>query len=129
MTAILDPDVGKGQVVITKFHCGGLGRILLILLLHIRVKRDVRRYATGFIGIKLLVEWRQRTVWSISLWRDLDSVYSMGSVSRHVAASRVPAKLGVRTSCDIFCHVGEWTRVMFGNPAGSHRSRTASAER
>ncbi|SCE78781.1 hypothetical protein GA0074695_1116 [Micromonospora viridifaciens] len=114
MTATLEPDPAQGQVVITRFHCGDLARLLLVLMLHIRVKRDVRRHASGFLGIKLLVEWRQRTVWSISLWRDLDSVYSMGAVSRHVAASRVPAKLGVSTSCDIFCHVGEWTRVMFG---------------
>ncbi|MET7467695.1 hypothetical protein [Micromonospora sp. NPDC005211] len=114
MTPTLEPDTTQGQVVITRFHCGDLVRVLVVLLLHLRVKRDVRRHAEGFLGIRLLVRWRERTVWSISLWRDLDSVYSMGGVSRHVAASRVPAKLGVTTSCDIFCHVGEWTRVMFG---------------
>ena len=90
-------------------------RLLLVLALHLRTKSDVRRRATGFLGAKLLVDWRRRTVLNISLWQDLDSIYSMGDVPRHVAAAHLPHRLGVATTCGIFCFVGDWRRVMFGS--------------
>jgi hypothetical protein len=119
MTATFEPDPAGGQVVVTRFECPTVLAMLAILLLHVRLKRDVRRSATGYLGGSVLRDWRRRTVLNVSLWRDLDSVYSMGKVPRHVQAARVPAKLGVITSCGVFCYVGEWTRVMFGSPVWS----------
>ncbi|MET8309032.1 hypothetical protein [Micromonospora sp. NPDC005173] len=114
MTPVLEPDPAKGQVVVTRFNCGSLPKVLLILVLHLRLKRHVRRAAKGYLGIKVLVDWRQRVVLSISLWQDLDSVYSMGGIPRHVGASRAPGRFGITTTCGVFCYAGEWTRVMFG---------------
>jgi hypothetical protein len=108
-------DPAGGQVVVTRFECTALVGMLMILALHRRVKRDVRRNAPGFLGIRLLVDWRRRTILSISLWKDLSSVYAMGNVRRHVEASRLPAVLGATTTCGVFCFVGDWRRVMFGS--------------
>jgi hypothetical protein len=114
---LLEPDVAGGQVVVTRFECGTLPKLLWILAMHVRVKIDVRRQSSGLVGVKALVDWRGRTVYSISLWRDLDSVYSMGNVPRHVSAARVPRVMGVETTCGVFCYVGDWRRVMFRSPS------------
>lgn len=117
MIPLIEPDIAGGQVVVTRFECRTPLKLFWILLMHVRVKRDVRRQSTGFVGVKALVDWRRRTVYSISLWRDLDSVYSMGNVPRHVSAARVPRVMGVETTCGVFCYVGDWRRVMFRSPS------------
>jgi len=111
---VMEIDPAGGQVVVTRFECTALIGMLAIIALHLRVKRDVRRHARGFLGIRLLIDWRRRTILSISLWRDLASVYSMGDVPRHVEAARLPGQLGAATSCGVFCFAGDWRRVMFG---------------
>jgi hypothetical protein len=114
MTPVVEPDLDKGQVVVTRFACPSIWAVLVVRLLHVRVKRAVRRHASGFLGIRLLIDWPRRTVLSVSLWQDLASVYTMGEVGRHVEATRLPAVLGVTTTCGVFCYVGDWKRVMFG---------------
>lgn len=114
---MLDP-VG-GQTMITRFDCPNLLAMLLLMVLHVRVEHDVRRQATGFVAAFSHRNWRTRTVLSVSLWRDLDSVYSMGAVGRHIYASRIPRRLGIATRCGVFCYAGDWRRVMFGAPASS----------
>jgi hypothetical protein len=104
-------------VVVTRFECGTLPKLLAMLILHRRVKRSVRRRARGLIAVRTVVDRRQRTMLSVSLWQDLDSVYSMGNVPHHVAAARVPGSLGVRTASGVFCFVGDWRRVMFRSPS------------
>lgn len=111
---VVEPDPSEGQVVITRFDCPNYRSLLVVLALHTRLKSEVRRHATGFIGIKRQVDLRRRTVLSISLWRDLDSVYSMGQVRGHVEATRVPRGFGITTSCGVFCFAGDWRRVLFG---------------
>ncbi|MER8088540.1 hypothetical protein ACIO6T_34225 [Streptomyces sp. NPDC087532] len=107
----------KGQIFVTRFECQSLFRLLLVLGLHVKVKREVRRAAEGFLGGTTLVQWRRRTVLSISLWQDLDSVYSMGRVGHHIVASRMPARTGIRTACGVYPYAGDWKHVMFGAPA------------
>ena len=106
-----------GQVVVTRFECGSLPALVAVRLTHARIKPDVRRAASGFIGVTTIIDWRRCTMLSISLWRDLDSIYAMGSVGRHVSAARLPARLGVKTTCGIFCLAGDWRRVMFRGDA------------
>jgi hypothetical protein len=108
----LDP--AGGQAMITRFECRNVLNMLVVLALHMRIKRDVRHKNPGFLGIVLLRQWRSRTVLSISLWRDIDSVYGMGRVDRHIAAARVPGKLRIATRCGVFCYSGDWRQVMFG---------------
>ena len=103
--------------MVTRFECRTLPRLLAIRLTHARLKRDVRRAAAGFIAVRTVTDWRRRTMLSISLWDQLDSIYAMGEVPRHVSASRLPAQLGVQTSCGIFCLAGDWRRVMFRSAA------------
>jgi hypothetical protein len=117
VSPLFEPEPDLGQVVVTRFECGSLSKLVAMLALHRRVKRSVRRHARGLIGVRTLVDWRRRTMLSISLWQDLDSVYSMGDVDHHVAAVRVPGSLGVATTSGVFCFVGDWRRVMFRSPS------------
>ncbi len=106
-----------GQVVVTRFECGNLPALIAVRLLHARMKRHVRRGASGFLGVRTIVYWRDRTMVTVSLWQSLESIYSLGNVSQHVSATKVPAYLGVETTCGIFYLVGDWRRVMFGGSA------------
>lgn len=104
-------------MIVTRFECPNRWVLVYLLALHVRVKRDVRRHVPGLIASRVVVLWRQRTMLSISLWPDLDSVYGMGSVPRHITGSRIPAQLGVTTSSGVFAFAGDWRRVLFGSPA------------
>ncbi|MEU8124206.1 hypothetical protein AB0C21_36305 [Spirillospora sp. NPDC049024] len=104
----------EGVIVVTRFECPGLWKLLVLVFLHRRMAREVRRHATGFLGSSLLVGWRTRTLLNVSLWRDMDGVHSMGRVRRHVDATRVPSRLGVATSGGIYSFTGDWKQVMFG---------------
>jgi hypothetical protein len=106
-----------GQVVVTRFECPSLRALVIIRLRHSALKRHVRRKADGFIAVRTVVDWRKRTMLSISLWQSLDSIYAMGNVRQHVAAARVPRLLGVATTCGIYYLVGDWRRVMFRGAA------------
>jgi hypothetical protein len=110
---LFDLDPAGGQVVVTRFDCGGLVNLLTLLVLHVRIKRAVRRRAPALIGSRVVVDWRRRVMYSISMWPDLDSVYLMGEVKPHVLAARRPRRMGVRTTCGVFCYAGDWRRVMF----------------
>jgi hypothetical protein len=110
-----------GQVIVTRFECRSVSQLLRLLFLHVLVKREVRRRGEGLVASKTHIEWRRRTLVSISLWNDLDSVYSMGNVPAHVAAARLPRQVGVRTACGVFCFAGDWRSVMFG---GGHAARS-----
>lgn len=128
MERLIQPDPSGGQVVITRFECAGRLHLFRLLWLHRRIKRDVRRRAHGFVGARTLIDWPARTLLSITVWRDLDSIYSMGNVDRHIQAAKRKTELGVTTSSGIFCYVGDWRRVMFGsgepNPTPLRPTRT-----
>lgn len=106
--------------MVTRFECRSLARLVLLIALHVRLKHHVRRRARGLIGSKALVDWRRRTLLSISLWEDLDSVYSMGGVPQHVMAARLPHRLNVATTCGVYCFAGDWRQVMFRTPCDAH---------
>jgi hypothetical protein len=99
--------------MITRFECPSLPAMLVVVLLHQWIKRQVARRACGYLGATMLRDWRTRTVLSVSLWRDLDSVYSMGDLPRHIQASRLPARLGIHTRAGAFSYTGDWRQVMF----------------
>lgn len=121
MDPLITPEPERGQVVITRFECESALGLLRLLLLHKRIKRDVRRQASGFIGVRTLVLWHSHTMLSISVWKDLDSIYSMGQVNRHIQAAKLTSQLRVTTASGIFCYAGDWRRVMFrvGQPKDS----------
>lgn len=100
--------------MVTRFECPNLSVMVVIVLLHQWIKLQVAKRADGYLGATMLRDWRTRTMLSVSLWRDIDSVYSMGNVPRHIHASRLPARLGIRTRAGVFCYAGDWRRVMFG---------------
>src|SRR5262245_10766305 len=118
----------RSQVVITRFECHSLLRLLRILARHYRVKREVRRVAPSYLGGTTLIRWRARTLLSFSLWRDLDGVYDMGKADSHIVASRVPARLGVSTSCGIYPYAGDWRQIMFGVPVAANEPLFAITE-
>jgi len=110
----------RGQVVITRFECPSRLKLLIILATHFRVKREVRRVAEGYLGGTTLIQWKERTLLSISLWRHLDSIYDMGKSNRHIVASRMPARLGVSTACGIYAYSGDWRQLMFGTSVAAN---------
>jgi hypothetical protein len=113
VTPLLELSADGGQVVITRFECPTLSALIAVRLIHARLKPTVQRDAQGFIGATTITDRKQRTMLSISLWQNLDSIYSLGNVPQHVAAARIPSRLGVSTTCGIFCLAGDWRRVMF----------------
>lgn len=119
---ILEPRPDGGQVVVTRFECRSFVQLVYLCALHVKVKREVRRRARGLVASRAIVDWRRHTLVSVTLWDDLDSVYSMGAVKAHIAATRLPPRMGVRTACGIFCFVGDWRRVMFRAPHTAGRS-------
>lgn len=114
-----DDDAG-GCVVITRFECRSLLRLLYLMLKHSSTKRAVRRSAKGYVDSVAIVDWRQRTLISVSLWRSVASIFSMGEVREHVFAARLPRKLGIATTCGIYKFAGDWRSVMFGTFAEAH---------
>lgn len=119
LAPLAPPGPDGGQVVITRFECQTLPRLLAVRLVHARLKPDVRRAAPGFLAVTTVMDWGRRTMLSISLWQSLDAIYAMGEVPSHVSASRLPARLGVRTTCGIFGLAGDWRRIMFGSAAAT----------
>jgi hypothetical protein len=111
------PDPSGGTVIVTRFECPGMLTLVRLVALHRKVRRAVLRDAPGCVGAKAIVDWRSRTLLSVSLWEDADSLYGMGGVARHVEAARLPRVLGVRTASGVFCYSGDWRRVLFSTPA------------
>lgn len=103
-----------GAVVVTRFRCSTLVNFALLLCLHRWIKKYIRRDTVGLVGVALLVIWSKRTVISISLWQDVDSIYSMGQCEKHITVSRIPRRLGIDTDSHIFSCAGEWKQVLFG---------------
>lgn len=128
MNPLTGADDTSGQIIVTRFECPTLRSLLTLRLLHVFLRYYVRRDAEGFLGIRLLTDWRDRTILSISLWEDLSSVYTIGNVRRHIFAVRVVRQLRVRTGCGIFSSLGDCQHVMFrGN--SRHHTSASTAER
>jgi hypothetical protein len=47
------------------------------------------------------------------MWHEIEDVYRMGEVRRHILAARIPHQLNVRTHSGVFTYVGDWRRVLF----------------
>jgi hypothetical protein len=106
--------VNTGAVVVTRFECPGLLSLLILLIMHRRLKPEIRRAAEGFLDATTIVDWPGRTLLNISLWDSTESIASMGRVPRHVDATRLPSKLGVHTAGAVFEPAGDWRSVLFG---------------
>ncbi|MDI2131063.1 hypothetical protein [Yinghuangia seranimata] len=106
----------RGHVAVTRFECHTLRNLLRILHMHRSIEKEVRRVADGFLGAAHIVDWRRRTVLSVTLWSDLDSLYGMGSSQRHILAARVPGRYGITTSSGLYAFSGDWRAVLFGGP-------------
>src|SRR6185312_13763593 len=104
-----------GQLVVTRFRCRHRAALLVLHLVHRRVKREVRRKVDGCLGVTTMTDWRAGELMSISLWRKAEDIYQMGEVSSHVLAARVPGRLEVSTQSGVFSYVGDWRRVLFGS--------------
>jgi len=103
----------RGHIAVTRFECRTLLNVVVVLLVHKRIKREVRRVAEGFVGAAPVVLWKDRTILSVTLWRTLESMYAMGEVQSHILASRLPHKLGIRTASGLFPFAGDWKNLLF----------------
>lgn len=113
---LADRALKGGAVVVTRFACRTRRDVLLMWWLHARVKPAVKARARGFLGGRLFIDWRARTVRSVTLWSDPAHLYSMGEVPQHIEAARVPRRRGIRTTCGIYTFEGECMTTMFGVP-------------
>ena len=107
----------RDVVVVTRFDCGTLVYLIALVLLHPWIRHQVEVDAIRMLGACRRILWRERTLLSVSLWRDVESIYSMGHCQRHISAARLPARLGIEASCGIFSLSGDWKRIMFNSPA------------
>jgi hypothetical protein len=105
-----------GAVVVTLFACRTRRDLALVWWLHRRVRPAVLAHTRGFLGVRLYIDWRARTLRSVSLWADPAYLYDMGKVSDHIAIARIPRRRGIQTSCGIYTYQGECAEVMFGVP-------------
>lgn len=108
------------QVVVTSFSCPSILHVILIRALHWQIKPQVQRDSDGLIASAVWVDWKRLRVFSFSLWESLASLYSMGTCPAHVAAARIPKRLGISTACTVFTALGDWRTVLFG---GDDRDR------
>lgn len=108
----LAPD--GGHLVVTRFQCRHRPALIVLLVLHQRVKREVRRKVEGCLGVTTMTDWRRGELTSISLWRKAEDIYGMGEVQSHIVATRVPGKIRVTTQSGVFTYSGDWRRVLFG---------------
>ncbi|HEY8472611.1 MAG TPA: hypothetical protein VIL37_08240 [Natronosporangium sp.] len=102
-----------GAVVITMFNCRTRRNVLLVWWLHYRIKPAIQR-VKGFLDVRLFIDWRRRIVRSVSLWTDPAALYDLGEVGPHVAATRLPSRFGIETSCGFYQYEGDCGAVMFG---------------
>jgi hypothetical protein len=102
-----------GEVVVTRFECATWRSLTTVLLLHLRVKPKVKRFAHGFLGSSVFVDWQGKVVLSVSMWASAKDIYSMGNVPHHILATRVPGRIGVMTTSGVYSYTGDWRRVLF----------------
>lgn len=115
-----------GILVVTAFHYEHRRQALLIWMLHHRVKHDVSRAASGFLGVGLYHDRRHLVLRSVSLWASFADIYTMGEVASHVEAARLPRRLGIKTRCGIFSYSGDWRALMFGAPIANESPLTTT---
>jgi hypothetical protein len=85
---VADSAYAGGHLSVTRFECPTRATVIILCCLNSYVKREVLRKASGCLGITTLTDWRSRMLYSISMWRDIEDIYRMGDVHRHVLASR-----------------------------------------
>lgn len=107
-------DTGTGVVIVTSFRCQSLLHMLAIMRLHGPMKRRVGEAVVGFIDVHLFIDWRNRTLKSVSLWTTREAACGMGQVPAHIKAARLPGRWGVSTTCGVFEYSGDWKRVLLG---------------
>jgi hypothetical protein len=102
-----------GVVVVTRFDCGSLRRLVAVRALHLFLGRRIRRQLPGLLATSTHTGVRARRILSITVFTRLEDLYGMGSVRAHVEAARTTARLGVTTSGGVFAYAGDWRRIMF----------------
>ncbi len=103
-----------GIVVITKFSCRSWADLIWVVLKHKRLETDVRMASDGLIGAGSIVQWRERRMFSVSLWRDATAIYSMGEVPTHVAAVASGTASRTEVVAGLFPYMGHWANLLFG---------------
>lgn len=139
------PKVEAGErIVVTTFECRSVLKVGILILLHYWLKPLIRRDTIGLIIPTIAIDWRHRRVFSISIWKDLVSIYSMGMCPAHVSAARLPRQLGIITNCVVYAASGDWRAILFrgqegrneaigfdiahAGPSGSRAGRSTSEE-
>lgn len=100
-------------IVVTRFCCPDRSTMVQIALRHQLLKPTVFRNVPGFRGVRLLLYWKDRELHSVSLWAHKAAILGMGEISAHVTLSRLPRRLGVSTTCDVYSSEGDWRTVLF----------------
>jgi len=106
-------------VVVTRFDCRTLWRLVFMRMVHVVLGRRIRRGLDGLLFASTFIEIRSRRVISISAFGTLDDLYQMGSVADHIKGAHLASRLDLRTSAGIFPYAGDWRRILFDAPGQS----------
>jgi hypothetical protein len=114
-----------GVVVVTRFQAKSRFGLIYLRFLHRRVNNDVQRASTGYLGGKLVTNWREKYALSVTLWSSLEDIYDMGGVGSHIIAARRAGNLGLHATASLFPFWGGWSSGLYGG-APSETSALAS---
>ncbi|MGI5245256.1 hypothetical protein [Dactylosporangium sp. CA-139066] len=114
----LDP--AGGVLVVTRFDCDTLFRLVYMRLVHLVLSRRVSR-ALGetLLFVSTFTEVRTRRVISVTAFGRVEDLYRMGTVGDHIRGAKLVARKRFRTSAGIFPYGGDWRRVMFDSAVHS----------
>jgi hypothetical protein len=114
----LDP--AGGVLVVTRFDCDTLPRLVYLRLVHLVLSRRIRR-ALGetLLFVSTFTELRTRRVTSVTAFARLEDLYRMGTVGDHIKGAKLVARKRFRTSAGLFPYAGDWRHVMFDSAAHS----------
>lgn len=89
--------------------------MIIVRRLHRKLKRRIVRRLAGLDDVILSYDWSNRIIRNISIWSNINLIYGMGEIPEHVRLSRLPSRMGITTSCEVFSSIGDWRHVLFEN--------------
>lgn len=98
-------------VVVTTFECSsfvGFARFrMLYRVLAWRIRRSVAVQVD-----RTSVDWSERRLTSISLWKSFEDMLTLGDSHHHVSGSRLVLNSEIQTTCELFSCQGDWRAAL-----------------
>jgi hypothetical protein len=112
----------EASIVVTRFACRTRRQLVSLVIAHSVMKRRVRQQIPQLVGASVVINWKLRYMYSVSIWPDRHTIERMGSVPAHVQAAHTIERFGIETRCGVFQYMGDWREVLFGEGWGGAAS-------